>query len=65
MTQYTHGKRGGAYEILHGLNEPVLMQTGITALDMQRMIVYRSLTHDSLWVRPFDEFFDGRFKEIK
>lgn len=32
--------------------------------DMQPMVVYRSELDGSLWVRPEDEFEDGRFEAL-
>lgn len=33
--------------------------------DLSPVIVYQSLEHGTIWVRPRAEFFDGRFKEVR
>ncbi len=49
---YRHVKTGGYYELLdEALNEA----------DLTNVCVYRSLHDGKIWVRPSDEFFDGRF----
>jgi hypothetical protein len=60
--RWRHKKRGSTYiEIGRGKlqsNDP----TGLG--DMQPMVVYRSEADGSLWVRPEDEFDDGRFEAL-
>lgn len=49
---YRHVKTGGYYALLdEGLNEA----------DLTNVCVYRSLKDGKVWVRPSNEFFDGRF----
>ena len=33
------------------------------SVDMREVAIYRSLDDGALWVRPKDEFFDGRFEK--
>ena len=48
-----HRKTGGLYRILttRATNES----------DLKRVTVYESLFDGAIWVRPEEEFFDGRF----
>lgn len=49
---YRHVKTGCYYALLDdGLNEA----------DLTNVCVYRSLQDGKIWVRPSNEFFDGRF----
>lgn len=59
---FRHVKRGTLYELIH---QSARMQHGaVSAVDMQTVVVYRSLADDSIWVRPRKEFFDGRFVRV-
>lgn len=57
---YRHKKRGTLYR----LEEPATLQSSHPALDMTSLVVYRALSDGTLWVRPKDEFYDGRFEEV-
>jgi hypothetical protein len=61
MSTWRHKKRGTQYELV-GL---AMLQTSNTGglNDNHPMVVYRDQA-GTLWVRPEDEFFDGRFEEI-
>lgn len=50
---WIHRKSGGKYDLLyHGLMEG----------DLSPVVIYTSLDKDGpVWVRPAEEFFDGRF----
>ena len=56
---YRHKKTGGAYEILHGQASEAFFEA-----DMTPAIIYRSLEDGKIWVRPKDEFYDGRFELV-
>lgn len=53
---YRHKKTGGLYQIV--FSEAVIEATLETA------VVYRSVDEGRVWVRPYAEFFDGRFEPI-
>lgn len=62
-----HKKRGSTYEVLHG----ALMQSTHwhdtyykVPADGRSVVVYRSESDGSVWVRPASEFEDGRFEDI-
>lgn len=57
--RYRHVKRGTTYRILH---DATMQAEG--PLDMARVVVYQCETDRRVWVRPYDEFFDGRFQPI-
>lgn len=59
MKLYRHKKRGTTYEII-GFGT---MQI-INSLDGTKVVIYKDVDNGSLWVRPEDEFFDGRFEEV-
>ena len=50
---WRHKKSGGLYTIV---GEAIIEST------MQKATIYKSLHDDKLWIRPKDEFHDGRFE---
>lgn len=54
-TIYKHVKTKGEYEIVcfANLESPV-----------RPVVVYRNLVTQEVWVRPSEEFFDGRFRAV-
>lgn len=76
MTIYKHKKRGTFYEFggiakVQANNWFELdWATGsgegeYVSIDMQEVVVYRSVDNpDEIWVRPYEEFFDGRFEKV-
>ena len=53
MPVYRHIKTGGLYRVLrHGRIEA----------DLRAVVIYESLADGRVWVRPTDEFYDGRFE---
>ena len=53
---YRHKKTGGLYTVLHW--DAKIEGT------MDEAVVYQSLEHGMIWVRPKAEFMDGRFECI-
>lgn len=52
---FLHEKSGNVYEFLHiAINEKSLVSN----------VVYRDIDNGIIWIRPVDEFFDGRFEEV-
>ena len=52
---FLHTKSGNMYEVLHiAVDEKSLVSN----------VVYRDVDNGLIWIRPVDEFFDGRFKEV-
>lgn len=70
---HRHKKRGSEYVLLgigkmqaarwneHGTNPDGGF---IVSVDMREVAVYRSVTDGQLWVRPREEFDDGRFEAL-
>lgn len=53
---YRHTKTGGLYTVL--ANNALLERSP------EPQVVYRSLKDGQVWVRPWTEFYDGRYKCI-
>lgn len=51
---YRHLKTGGIYEFITDAE----MES-----NLEDVVVYRSVEHKSVWVRPSSEFYDGRFEQ--
>lgn len=54
-SRWTHLKSGGFYTVILGC----VVEAALTSA-----VVYRSETHGTLWMRPLDEFLDGRFERV-
>lgn len=57
--RYQHVKRGTTYRILY---DATLQAEG--TLDNERVVVYQCEKDDRVWVRPYSEFMDGRFRVL-
>lgn len=57
---YYHVKRGSRYEKI-GVAE---LQCTRPVVEGVPMVVYRSISDGRLWVRPEQEFNDGRFRKV-
>lgn len=60
LPRWRHVKGGGVYEELARGH----LQISDTEWDEKPCVVYRSVTSGSVWVRPSDEFEDGRFERV-
>jgi len=60
---YRHKKRGSTYELLDVATAQVSTADFALLRDNDRLVVYRG-EDGHLWVRPRDEFFDGRFEDV-
>lgn len=58
--RYWHVKTNGVYEIIGKGN----MQTAEPTRDLTQVVVYRAPGCSQLWIRPLDEFNDGRFEKL-
>jgi hypothetical protein len=73
---HRHKKRGSEYVLLgigrmqaqdwheHGWNDVYQTVSEKGSVDMREVAIYRSVDDSKLWVRPREEFEDGRFEEI-
>lgn len=57
--RYQHVKRGSTYIVLH---DATMQAEG--PLDNERVIVYQCEADGRVWVRPYSEFVDGRFRVL-
>lgn len=53
---WKHVKRGTFYFIIE--------DNATWEKDKQRVVVYKNIMGGKVWVRPYDEFFDGRFVRV-
>lgn len=60
--RYRHKIRGGSYKVLRS---DATLQAGWVGRDRTLMVVYEDQLSGKVYVRPSDEFWDGRFEEIK
>ncbi len=51
---YQHVKTGHIYQVI---------TTGFIEANLTPCVVYRSISSNTVWVRPLEEFNDGRFKQ--
>ncbi|GLK74581.1 DUF1653 domain-containing protein [Ancylobacter dichloromethanicus] len=58
-TVFRHRKRGSTYTVVASAT----LQTNSPISDDASVVIYQS-EDGKLWVRPVDEFFDGRFEEL-
>jgi len=52
---YRHKRTRGVYKVL---------VIGRMTDSGQQMVIYQSIESNRVWVRSYDEFFDGRFEEV-
>lgn len=59
MQKFKHRKSGGIYVV----QEHVILQSKMPLEDMSTLVLYRGVDGQG-WVRPIEEFYDGRFEHI-
>jgi hypothetical protein len=70
LRRFRHWKRGTTYEVIgYGRVQSGLWVEPNTCprpgpVDMREVVIYRGEEDGSMWVRPIEEFNDGRFEEI-
>lgn len=68
MSKWKHTKTGGDYIVLHHAkmqsNDWVDSKHDAASVDMEDVVIYKSLQDGMVWVRPKDEFYE-RFEEVK
>lgn len=52
---YQHVKTGNVYQVI---------TTGFIEANLTPCVVYRSISSNTVWVRPLEEFNDGRFRQV-
>lgn len=52
---YQHIKTGNVYQVI---------TTGFIEANLTPCVVYRSISSNTVWVRPLEEFNDGRFRQV-
>lgn len=56
MSIWQHKTRGTKYRIVC---------LGKLEHNLDQMVVYQDINDNEVWIRPVNEFFDGRFIELK